>query len=199
MNQRENIVKAASKLMSEKGFKGATFDEIAKMVGIHKSTIFHYFKDKNELLQAVIDIGDITKNLNWILQDNSLSGLQKLRAAIVNHVLLLTRHVDYVRVYNSETRYLSEESKGRYLQQRRYYASCFERIVREVQREDPRYFKGLDPKVVAFGILGMCNWTAMWYRPDGSLSPEEIGELFFRMLLGPEECAHGDRDSKERG
>lgn len=185
MNQRDRIVKAASRIMSEKGYKGATFEEIAKEVGIHKSSLFHYFKDKHELLEAVIDIGNITRNLDWIMEDRSLTPLERLRLAIKNHVSLLAMHVDYVRVYNSETRYLDGKSKEKYLAARRYYASCFERIVIELQAEGKGYFEGLDPKVVGFGILGMCNWTAMWYRQDGRLAPEDIGEIYFRMLLGP--------------
>lgn len=183
MNQREKIVRAASVIMSEKGYKGATFEEIAEAVGIHKSTIFHYFKDKQELLEAVIDIADITESLQEILRDTSITNLEKLRRAIVNHIKLLSEHVHYVRVYNTETRYLKKESRQKYLQARRFYASCFEALVKALQ--DEGLFRGLDPKVVSYGILGMLNWTAIWYREGGKLSPEEIGEIYFQMLFGP--------------
>lgn len=183
MNQRDKIVRAASVIMSEKGYKGATFEAIAEAVGIHKSTIFHYFKDKQELLEAVIDIADITESLQEILRDTSITNLEKLRRAIVNHIKLLSEHVHYVRVYNTETRYLKKESKQKYLQARRFYASCFESLVKALQEEG--FFTGLDPKVVSYGILGMLNWTAIWYREDGRLSPDEIGEVYFQMLLGP--------------
>lgn len=186
MNQREKIIRAASKVMSQKGYKGATFEEIAMEVGIHKSTIFHYFKDKQEILEAVIDIADITVNLEKIQKDPGIPPLEKLRLAILNHIKLLTEHVDHVKVYNTETRYLREESKEKYLRARRYYASCLESIIKEVQSKPHGLFKGLDPKVVGYGILGMLNWTAIWYKKEGRLSPEELGELYFRMLLGPE-------------
>ncbi len=189
MNQRERIVRAASRIMSRKGYKGATFEEIAEAVGIHKSTIFHYFNDKQELLEAVIDIANITKSLRDILEDKGLTPLEKLRAAIINHIKLLAEHVDYVRVYNTETRYLKDESKQKYLEARRFYASCFEGLVRELQCENWGLFKGLDPKIVSYGILGMLNWTAIWYSDQGRLTPEEIGETYFRMLLGRENSA----------
>lgn len=195
MNQRDKIVRAASVIMSEKGYKGATFEAIAEAVGIHKSTIFHYFKDKQDLLEAVIDIADITENLQEILSDPQMTNLEKLRQAIVNHIRLLSEHVHYVRVYNTETRYLKKESRQKYLQARRFYASCFESIVKALQGEG--LFRGLDPKVVTYGILGMLNWTAIWYKEEGRLSPEEIGEIYFRMLCGPR--AQESRQKKNGG
>jgi hypothetical protein len=30
--------------------------------------------------------------------------------------------------------------------------------------------------VAAFSILGMCNWTAWWFMPEGRLPPGEIAK-----------------------
>jgi hypothetical protein len=38
------------------------------------------------------------------------------------------------------------------------------------------------PRVVAFGIIGMMNWTNRWFKPGSSkISGEEIGAVFARM------------------
>ena len=29
----------------------------------------------------------------------------------------------------------------------------------------------------------MGNWAATWYRPDGALSPDEVADRFFSVLL----------------
>ena len=29
----------------------------------------------------------------------------------------------------------------------------------------------------AFGMIGMCNWTAAWFQADGRLSPAEVCEI----------------------
>ena len=31
-----------------------------------------------------------------------------------------------------------------------------------------------DPKMIAFGILGMCNWLARWYNPRKPVTVEEL-------------------------
>ncbi len=39
-----------------------------------------------------------------------------------------------------------------------------------------------EPKMVAFGILGMCNWLARWYNPRKSASIDQIIDTYFGML-----------------
>ncbi|RJR30908.1 MAG: TetR/AcrR family transcriptional regulator [Desulfobacteraceae bacterium] len=183
-NQYEKIVAIASRLMSEKGYKGASLQEIADRVGIHKSTFFHYFKNKEELLLAVLRIAieDVAKNVNLILEDDSLSPQEKLKRAICNHLKLLVKYKYNVNVYHSEIRFLSDEKRKQYLETRKYYAACFEQIVNEIKGGDSGLFEGLDSKIVAFGILGMSNWTIKWLSGSGRLSTEEVADVFYKMI-----------------
>ena len=183
-NQYEKIVEIASHLMSEKGYKGASLQEIADRVGIHKSTLFHYFKNKEQLLLAILRIAieDVTKNLNLILADDSLSPGDKLRHAIANHLELLIKYKDNVNVYHSEIRFLSPKKRKEYLETRKHYAACFEQIVNEIKGGDSGLFKGLDSKIVTFGILGMSNWTIKWLSGSGRLSPEKVADIFYKMI-----------------
>jgi hypothetical protein len=41
----------------------------------------------------------------------------------------------------------------------------------------------VDPKLAAFALLGMLNWTYQWYKPSGSSSREEIVETFQHIFL----------------
>ncbi len=183
-NQHEKIITVASRLMSQKGYKGASLQEIADLVGIHKSTLFHYFKNKEELLLAVLRIAieDVTKNLNLILEDDSLSPQEKLKSAIDNHLKLLVKYKDNVNVYHSEIRFLSDEKRKEYLETRKYYAACFEQIVNEIKGGDSGLFEGLDSKIVTFGILGMSNWTIKWLSGSGRLSSQEVADVFYKMI-----------------
>jgi hypothetical protein len=42
--------------------------------------------------------------------------------------------------------------------------------------------RDLPPRLVVFGLLGMCNWLHKWYRPDGKRSPGEIADVFVALL-----------------
>jgi len=54
-NAREPLINAARDLFSLKGYNGTTVDEIAESIGIKGPTIYKYFKNKDDLLKAVID------------------------------------------------------------------------------------------------------------------------------------------------
>ena len=67
--QREKIIKISSTLISKHGYNGTSFQMIADRAGIHKSTIFHYFSNKEDLLMTLLrtSVEDVTKNLVSIL------------------------------------------------------------------------------------------------------------------------------------
>jgi len=183
-NHREKIVAVASHLMSKRGYKGASLQKIADLVGIHKSTLFHYFKNKEELLLVVLrmSIEEVTKNLNLILEDEDLLPEEKLRAAIANHLELLVKYSDNVNVYHSEIRFLSGKNRRKYLETRKYYASCFKQIIDEIKKSESGSFEGLDSKIAIYGILGMCNWVVKWFQKSGPFSITEIADIFFKMI-----------------
>ncbi|MBX3297953.1 MAG: TetR/AcrR family transcriptional regulator [Acidobacteria bacterium] len=53
--RREQILRAAVALFSQKGFKGTTTKEIASAVGISEAMVFRHFASKEELYRALLD------------------------------------------------------------------------------------------------------------------------------------------------
>ena len=52
---RARIVEAAATLIHERGVAGATLDDVKEAADVSGSQMYHYFPDKNDLVQAVID------------------------------------------------------------------------------------------------------------------------------------------------
>jgi len=52
---RESIVNAASDIFSKYGYKKTTMDDIALALGKGKSSIYYYFRNKEEIFQAVLE------------------------------------------------------------------------------------------------------------------------------------------------
>jgi len=55
MNTKDQIVQTALKLFLSRGFKGTSMNDIAKQVGITKPAIYHYFDNKDKLIEAIFD------------------------------------------------------------------------------------------------------------------------------------------------
>ncbi|MGG4495013.1 TetR/AcrR family transcriptional regulator [Brevibacillus reuszeri] len=63
------IIEAALKLFTQHGYEGASLADIAKEVGIHKSSIYNHFKKKEDLFLAVFDYAtsDYREHLKLLL------------------------------------------------------------------------------------------------------------------------------------
>lgn len=53
--RKSEIIAAACELFLSKGYDKTTMQDVMRYLGIAKGTIYHYFKSKEELLEAVID------------------------------------------------------------------------------------------------------------------------------------------------
>ena len=53
--RKNEILDAADALFAEKGFDGASTDDILKAVGIARGTLYHHFKSKEDIMDALIE------------------------------------------------------------------------------------------------------------------------------------------------
>jgi AcrR family transcriptional regulator len=183
--QKQRIIKVASSQMSKKGYKDTSLNNITSEVGIHKSTFFHYFKSKEELLSEIVKPGivEVEENLREIIKDNNISINNKLRKAISNHLFILIKYRDNVTIYHNELRFLSKDEREKNLKAREDYANLFQVVVEMVIKNNPHKFRNMDVKVATFAILGMCNWFLRWYNKDGLLDIEQIADMFYRLII----------------
>ena len=184
-NKYEKILSVAGGLMTRKGYSGTSFQEIADGVGIHKSTLFHYLKNKEELLLHILEksVDEVNLEIEKIANNSKLKPQEKLRK-VFDHQLttMIYKHSDNVNAYLYELRNLSKKNQRKYLEKRKRYQKHFEKII--VEMKGKGYFKGLDAKIVTFGLLGMLNWVAKWYKKDGAKSIKDVSNIFYRMITG---------------
>ena len=185
-NQYEKILRVSADLISQKGYHGVSLQQIANKTKLHKSSLFHYFKNKEELILRILEasVDQASAKLGKLVGNKELTPKEKLRKAIEEHLTsLLTEHRANATIYLNELRGLSRKNQKEYLTKRKRYQKDFEKIIEGMKGEG--YFQGLDPKIVTAGILGMLNWTARWYKKTGRLTIEEISDNFYRMVTKP--------------
>ncbi|EKV56551.1 TetR/AcrR family transcriptional regulator [Brachyspira hampsonii] len=95
MTPREQIVNAGKRLFKKYGFKKASMSDIALMVHKSKSSIYHYFKSKEEIFFAIAEneANDLKKELYEAIKKEDTAET-KLRAYI------LTRQKGYIKLAN---------------------------------------------------------------------------------------------------
>jgi AcrR family transcriptional regulator len=89
LRSRERIDRAAVKLFARYGYEGVSLQRIADDVGLHKSTLFHHYKSKLDLLDSALDavIARVLEHMQPLAREArpSLSTLLAVVDALVDH------------------------------------------------------------------------------------------------------------------
>lgn len=100
-NARERILQTAVKVFAEKGFEGSRIDEIAREANVPKSLIYYHFKNKDEILEVLIEdfineyIGIISGHTNETHEEKAQTLPGRMRSVYYEFG---QRNADLVRV-----------------------------------------------------------------------------------------------------
>ncbi|WP_416884925.1 TetR/AcrR family transcriptional regulator [Marinospirillum sp.] len=180
--RRQELVAIAARLFCDQGYETTTVRTLAAEMGIQSGSLFHHFKDKQEILFAVIESGmlhamEIARQALCEAQTPE----ERLHALAQAHLstLLQDRDAHVVAIY--EWRSLTDLSRAHLVELRDAYESIWREVIYECQQA------GLVPDDQGLRrrlALGALNWTVQWYRPDGPLRPEDLAQTLVDMLLG---------------
>jgi len=182
-SQRYNeIINAAVKLFKEKGYKATSIRDIAASINLTQGTIYHYVKNKEELLFEINDrlINSVLIRRKEIL-DADLSGKEKLRLTIRDILTAISSYNDYIFVFFRDYKNLSKNNLKKIIKKRDNYEKMVETIIQKGIAN--KEFKNLDSRISALALFGICNWATNWLKPRGRLSIDEISDILSEIFL----------------
>lgn len=181
--RREAILHSATELFDRKGYAHTSLDDVAQAVGIKREALYYYFRSRTEILIAIVEpqtVGLIDGMKEVIASD--LPAVDKLRMAIRNHLKRFDRHCLEMTIFLRDgVMGGNEELHAMMLRVWKDYETMWTSLIAAGQQSG-QFARGSDPKMIAFGILGMCNWLARWYSPRKSVSIDEIIDTYFTMV-----------------
>jgi len=184
-HRRDEILSRSTELFDRDGFANTSLDDIARAVGIKREGIYYYFKNRSEILLNIIrpQSDALLEGLQAILADSDLDHPACLHAAIRNHLERFDRYCLEMTVSLRDGYFDDAGSEVRGAMSRIWkdYEQMWTELVARGQAEGA-FRKTGDAKMIAFGILGMCNWLARWYDPNGSISVDDMIEAYFDMI-----------------
>jgi TetR/AcrR family transcriptional regulator, cholesterol catabolism regulator len=178
----ERIMETSLKLFEKKGYRDTTIREIAKKVGINQGTLYYHFKSKADILCEIHD-----RALDLMMEN--ISARKKQEVPEKEELELIIRDILNVIANNRAefTIFFKDYSclPPAHLKRIRAFGDDIrielEKTIKKGQ--DKRMFKAFNPRIVALGLLGMCNWSYLWYNPDGAVSMDEIVDIFSQVFL----------------
>src|SRR6266567_3334842 len=176
------IIEAAARVFAERGFHGATTQDIADVLGIRQASLYYYFPSKEgalELvcLQGVAGYFEAAK----AIASGPGSAADKLARLIKSHLSPLADRSDFMRVFLNERQHLPAESRRRIGKLSRGLERLFEDVLKEGVRRG-EFRSDLDTRLAVLGILGMANAVANWYRNE-EVAIERISGEFARLIV----------------
>jgi AcrR family transcriptional regulator len=182
---RQRILDCAALVFSQKGYAGARLADIAAAAGMQAGSLYYHFPGRDELVEEVLRQG-VARTHDRVRQEvealpAGATALDRLRAAIAGHVLAVLQIGDYtsanIRIFGQ----IPDDVRTRHLVDQRRYGAYWNGLLEEA-RAAGEIRADADLSVVRMLILGAANWSAEWYRPDRSSSPEEVADELVRMV-----------------
>lgn len=180
-DKRRAILDRSAELFAQHGYDRASMSMIAEACGVSKALLYHYYRDKEELLFDVIrfhleelldavDAGD----------DPGLPPEERLRRL---SVALLGAYEDADAEHKVQINNLSRLSPER--------QDELKGLERDLVRIFADAIVALAPglsgtrlvKPVTMSLFGMLNWHYLWHRPGGPISRESYAELATRFIV----------------
>lgn len=178
------IYEAAARVFCERGFGQSSMADVAAAMDMTKAGIYHHISSKDELLFGIMSYGmDLFEERVLDRVEQIRDPLERLRATIRGHVLLVTRdRPKEVTVILNEPLSLREDYRAQIDKRKRRYVRFLNQTFRELARKG--LTRDVDPRVATFALLGMINWIYQWYGPGGRLRDTEIAEAYIDLFLG---------------
>jgi TetR/AcrR family transcriptional regulator, cholesterol catabolism regulator len=178
--RRKEIFSAAVHLFVRNGFNETSMREIAEAAGLGKSTLYDYYKNKDEILLSYFEdeIQNITRRAMEIKQQDH-PAIQKLRLVMQAQLeYLLANKATYMRL-TAEAQRLSLDSQVRLQASRHAYQDLICNLIKAGIEEGD--FRPVDPFLSMRIILATLAPVVFTTRPTAS--PQEMLDTSLDIIL----------------
>lgn len=186
------VYRTAAQIILRKGYDATSVNDIANALGMTKAGLYHYISGKKELLFDIMTFGLDELNDECVAPAHSVADpSERLHFIITKHAQLVTRGQGAITILVDEITALTPAQQRKITARKRDYFDKLRGTLEQLKAEGK--LQDVDTTTAAFSILGMVNWLSRWFRPDGSMTPDQIGEEIAKIVL------HGLIRPEERG
>jgi AcrR family transcriptional regulator len=177
----DRLTDVALSVFAQRGFDGASMDDVARAAGITKAAIYHHVSGKEELLER--GLRRALEALYAMLEEPGAAQgrpIDRLRY-IVRRVAELAIEVMPELTVLVRVRGNSETERNA-IERRRGFDTTVAMIVRQAQLAG-QFDPALDAALVVRLIFGMCNSIVEWYRPHGRLTSADVAAAVEQVIF----------------
>ena len=188
LRKRREIIVAAATVFKRKGFRSTSIADIAVATGLDRASLYLYIAGKEEVFQEVV-LEATQENVDMVeaLQKAEDPVHERISRLIRNLLISYARNYPFLFVYVQENMNQLDDGSdwSQTMRQlgRRFDDAVTSLIQQGIDDGSIRITAGGNAKAIAYGLIGLCNWTHRWFDPNGALSAEQIGRSYADMVL----------------
>lgn len=179
--RRHEIFHQVVSVFVKKGFHETSMREIAESAGLGKSTLYDYFKTKDEILLYFFEdqIVELTEAAQKIALQN-IPADERLRQVMKTHLEFLQANKSLFMKLSLEAQRLKLESQKEIQKKRHAYQDLVRGLIEEGIREGA--FRKVDPLLAARMLINTLAPVVYTSRPTGTVQEmmEETMDVFFK-------------------
>lgn len=179
--QRANILECAADLFARNGFHHSSMADLAKECGVSKALLYHYYKDKEEILFDIAD--SYVDRLIEIIHETKSEQLnpEAYFTKLIRHYLAEyesseSKHMVLVQ----DVKFLQSEMHAQVIGKQRMIVDEFSNAITSMF---PAMNRGHLAKPLTMSLFGMINWTFTWLKPSGALTFKEFAPLITNLFI----------------
>jgi len=181
--RRHEIFHQVVGIFLKKGFQETSMREIAEVAGLGKSTLYDYFKTKDDILLYFFEdqLNDLTEAAQEIAVQN-ISADERLRQVMKAHLEFLQANKSLFMKLTLEAQRLKLESQKQIQNKRHAYQDLIRGLIEEGIREGT--FRKVDSLLAARMLINTMAPVVFTSRPTGSAQEmmEETMDIFLKGL-----------------
>lgn len=179
--QQAAIRDAAARVFADHGFPAASMAQVASACGVSKPLVYHYYRDKEQLL---FDIADrYLDRLLAIVDAVQAEGLDPEAhfRTLVGRFMEEYRHSQARHmVLVQDVKFLGVDERALVVAAQRRVVDAF---VAAIAALDPRRSRAALQVPLAMILFGMINWMFTWFDPEGPVKSDEMAGLVAGVFL----------------
>ncbi|MFM2059922.1 MAG: hypothetical protein RLY71_4307 [Pseudomonadota bacterium] len=185
-DQREAILARAAELFAARGYPGTSMNEVAAACGVSKPALYHYVRDKHELLAQICaaHVGRLLALVEAVQTEAAAAGWSaeaRLRALILRFVEAYADAQHEHRVLTEDVKFLTGAHAEQVLDGERRVVAAFAAAVAAAR---PDTAPAALHKPLAMLLFGMINWMFTWLKPGGAISHAEMAPIVADLFFG---------------
>ena len=175
------VIGAAAKVFAQRGYHGASTQDIADVLGIRQASLYYYFDSKEAALEAVCRYGHdaYVERLRHIAHSD-MSASEKVAQVLLHHAA--PGRLDFTLVFLRERRFLPGPARKRIRVLELQYERAIQRIVDQGIRSG-EFRPDVDARMTTLALLGLGNSAAAWYGREPDVTPERMLRAYIDLLV----------------